>query len=95
MIKKYRKKPIVVEAIQFTGDNWQEIKEWMWNNGSRRYCTERVDEKGNVIAIILKTPEGYMEAIKGDYIIKGVAGEFYPCKPGIFEATYEEVKDEA
>ncbi len=91
MIKKYRKKPVVIEAIQFTGDNWGEIQEWMYQSGSKRFKTCGVDKDGEVITIIIKTLEGEMTANIGDYIIKGVNGEFYPCKPDIFEKTYEEV----
>ena len=70
---KYRKKPVVIEAIQFTGDNCEEIKEF----GAY---------------IVIKTLEGKMIALPGDWIIKGVKGEFYPCKPDIFEKTYELVE---
>jgi len=90
--KLYRKKPIIIEAMQFTGDNWQEIQNWMYKNKSKRFKTYQTDQKGALIGIIIKTSEGEMVASVGDYIIKGVKGEFYPCKPDIFEKTYEEVK---
>jgi len=80
LIKKYRKKPVVIDAIRWTGDNVQEIdqfvKQYWWNDGQ----------------LVLPTLEGEHVATVGDYIIKGVKGEFYPCKPDIFEATYEEVE---
>lgn len=77
---KFRKKPVVIEAVQYDGFNVQTIKEF--TNGQARYC-------GGVL--IIPTLEGDHEATKGDWIIRGVAGEFYPCKPDIFEATYEAV----
>ena len=89
-IKKYRKKPVIIEAIQFTGDNWQEIQEWMHRSGFHGFNAE-VDTEGNIVAAIIKTLEGEMIASIGDYIVKGIKGEFYPCKPDIFEETYEEV----
>jgi hypothetical protein len=76
---KWKKKPVVVEAVRFNGDNVEEIKEFVGDN---------------LVTIItgvysVKTLEGKMMVSKGDYVIKGVKGEFYPCKPDIFHATYE------
>lgn len=83
---KYRKKPVVIDAIQFvdTAERIGEIQEFMGG------ITIRVDysDKNNPIFKI-DTLEGVMAANVGDYIIKGVKGEFYPCKPDIFEQTYE------
>jgi hypothetical protein len=75
----FRKKPVVIEAIQWAGDNREEIDKFMGE--SRRKVP------GNVLQIY--TLEGIMDAAVGDYIIKGIKGEFYPCKPDIFELTYE------
>ena len=82
MVKKYVKKPVVIEAIQFTGDNIQELVDWI--DKSQLPC-------GDNTQLIITTLEGDMSARVSDYIIKGVKGEFYPCKPDIFELTYEEV----
>lgn len=91
---KYRKKPVVIEAIQFNGENAYEIYEFMGNPVTlhTRQDHERWDNftqylKEEGFKII--TLEGTMIAIVGDYIIKGVKGEFYPCKPDIFEQTYD------
>ena len=83
MIKKYRKKPVVIEAIQWTGNNHIEVAEFMF--GANVYIN---NPKGYVE---IEALEGKMYAEVNDYIIKGVKGEFYPCKPDIFEQTYEEV----
>ena len=83
-MKKYRKKPIVIDAIKYDGDNFNEIV----YNFPEITCGLW---KGK--ALDIKTLEGIMKAQPGDYIIKGVKGEFYPCKPDIFEMTYEEVKE--
>ena len=88
MIKKYRKRPVVIEAIRFE-DNAVEIKQFAAN-----YNVEvefEYDENKNVIGILIPTLEGVMRANPGDYIIKGIRNEFYPCKPDVFEKTYEEV----
>ena len=77
MVKKYRKKPVVVDAIQWTGDNISEIMKWVGDNAYFRDT------------LYIKTLEGVHRASVGDYIIKGIKGEFYPCKPDIFEKTYE------
>ena len=79
MTKRYRKKPIVIEAGQYNGKNKVEVQLFMG-----RYLDETVR------GLKIPTLEGDMFASVGDYIIKGVNGEFYPCKPDIFEQTYEE-----
>ncbi len=81
---KYRKKPVEIEAIQFKGGNMAEINDLL------RCTNEMTFSKGTVK---IKTLEGTMTATKGDYIIKGVNGEFYPCKPDIFKKTYEKIGD--
>ena len=83
MIKKYVEKPIEVEAIQWTGDNTKEIQ--MFTKGHLFEC-----EHNNKLLII--TLEGDIHANIGDYIIKGINGEFYPCKADFFKKTYEEIK---
>lgn len=80
---KYRKKPVVIEAEQF--NNSADIHEFCGE-----CCREPVGE--DYMEII--TLEGIMKASKGDYIIQGVNGEFYPCKPDIFEKTYDKAVDE-
>ena len=85
---KYRKKPVVIEAIQFTRNNFEEIK-YFTNNKAHSFTTERTPNGKSYCTI--DTLEGDHIATEGDYIIKGVKGEFYPCKPDIFEQTYEMV----
>ena len=85
MIKKYVKKPIEVEAVQWTGDNTDEIEKF-----TNIACLLRERTVATKLRIV--TLEGRMDANLCDYIIKGVNDEFYPCKPDIFEKTYEEVK---
>lgn len=75
---KYRKKPVVIEAVQYTGQNFGEMDEFVGGDAELR--------DGQ---LFIATLEGEMRASLGDWIIKGVKGEFYPCKPEIFEATYE------
>ena len=82
MVKKYRKKPVIIEAIQWDGKNLSKIDKFMGGI---------VEIK--VITLVIHTLERDMEASIGDYIIKGVNGEFYPCKPDIFAKTYEEVTE--
>lgn len=89
---KYRKKPVVIDAVQWNGKNYEEIQEF--SNGLITYYEwVQHNESGvNKNMLSIKTLEGTMEAKIGDFIIKGVKGEFYPCKPDIFEATYEIVE---
>lgn len=81
---KFRKKPVVIEAVQYTGRNLEEIKTF---TGYSQIENDFLDN-----FLLIKTLEGEMRAMPNDWIIKGVKGEFYPCKPDIFEATYEVVE---
>lgn len=95
---KFRKKPVVIEAMQWlptdeTGgyNNADRVRDWMNMADPRvNWTTENYGAK---CTILIKTLEGTMEAKPGDWIIKGVQGEFYPCKPDIFEATYESYEE--
>lgn len=81
---KFRKKPVVIEAWQFT----EETKNQVFNNIT---CTKEPAEENGKPIIKIATLEGIMTARLGDWIIKGVAGEFYPCRDDIFKQTYEPV----
>lgn len=85
MVRKYRKKPICIEAVQFTRENWGEVVLFT-NNTAYKNLEWHIN---TVISCIIPTPEGFHVATENDYIIKGVYGEFYPCKPNIFKETYE------
>lgn len=86
-MKQYRKKPVTIEAVQFDGLNPTEIKDFVGENCEVEIYDNEVTPP--VARIVIHTLEGDMEVSKGDYVIKGVKGEFYPCKPNIFERTYE------
>ena len=87
---KYRKKPVVIEAIVFTRDNFEEVVEFTNGTAHSLRIERRPDGK---CTCIIPTLEGEHIANEGDYIIRGVKGEYYPCKPDIFKQTYEEVED--
>lgn len=84
---KYRKKPIIIDAIQFETNNeagaknMNDVVNWIEENGGKTYH--------NFTDIFIETLEGRMKAEVKDWIIQGINGEFYPCKPDIFEKTYE------
>lgn len=92
---KYRKIPVVVEAIQWTGENQREMFDFLTNyEKTDDYMSASgehfiIDHNAVKGGLVIKTLEGEHIASIGDYIIRGVAGEFYPCKPEIFEKTYE------
>lgn len=92
--RKFVKRPVVIEAIQYTGDNLDRIIAWVQPGIAKFLMPEgwwikQVEKHGEfVFHLMIPTPEGEHEARIGDYIIKGVAGEFYPCKPEIFAQTY-------
>ena len=83
MVKQYRKKPVVIEAVQFTGSNQAELTE---------FTKDAIHTKFDGTSYV-PTLEGDMQVVQGAYVIKGVQGEFYPCKPDIFELTYEAVEE--
>jgi len=89
---KYRKKPIVIEAVQLRWETWEEMCEFA-NVGSLKANRPSgiKDLPNNAIGLHIPTPEGLMTANENDYIIKGINGELYPCKPDIFEQTYEKL----
>lgn len=82
---KFRKKPVVIEAVQWTGDNREEMEKFIPNTILAKKNAEE--------ELAIGTLEGVMTASKNDWIIKGIHGEYYPCKPDIFEKTYEPVDD--
>ncbi len=92
-MKKFKKKPIVIEAIQLKWDAWSEVCDFVGVGklSDNKPCGFNLDGDPSKIGLYIPTLEGVMEANEGDWIIKGIQGEFYPCKPDIFEATYEEV----
>ena len=83
MIKQYRKKPVTIEAVQWTGENISEICEFTHKKKSDIFWIGH---------LCIETHDGVHLASIGDYIIKGVKGEFYPCKPDVFTQTYEDAE---
>lgn len=95
---KFVKKPVVIEAIQYTGTNLKEVLEFTgkhpswhkWFDSFESYQKYVDGDNGNFHIV---TPEGTMKASIGDWIIEGVSGEHYPCKPDIFKQTYQLVTE--
>jgi hypothetical protein len=96
---RYRKKPVEIDAVQLCWKNWSEVCDFLGDIISEKnpgrnveYYSDTCGEvAGPYIEITIPTLEGDMIAKHGDYIIKGVNGEFYPCKPDVFLKTYEVV----
>lgn len=89
---KYRKKSVVIEAVQYNGSNVCEIEEFVGKELRQTIvadCGYPAGATEPLVGLIIETLEGDMVASPLDYIIKGVKGEFYPCKPDVFELTYE------
>ena len=83
---KYRKKPVVIEAIQWTGKNYAELQEFTI------YDFYRKDVDFGTTDATIKTLEGEFRVAQFDWVIKGIKGEHYSCKPNIFKATYEKLQ---
>lgn len=79
-MSKYKKKAIVIDAVEFSGNNTKECLDFIGDNYDKTLNYPNI-----------KTLEGVMRVSIGDYIIKGIAGEFYPCKPNIFNKTYDKI----
>lgn len=98
--RKYRKKPVVIEAFKYDGDLTDEngsfyIPEWAINAYSKGVLFySSLDSNNPPCELFIKTLEGNMLVNVGDFIIKGINSELYPCKPDIFEKTYEPIKEE-
>lgn len=90
-MKKYRKKPVVIEAIELCRNFAEQAVDFVGTENVSDFNLGELYEDACYIEI--KTLEGVMTASEGDFIIKGVNGEFYPCKPDIFAKTYEEVAE--
>jgi hypothetical protein len=100
---KFRKKPVVIEAVQLRWDTWSEMCEHAGvgslSNGKPQGVAVNLDNQiveagdGRIALAIPTTLEGVMVGVGGDWIIRGVAGELYPCKPEMFAATYEPVEE--
>ena len=88
---QYRKKPVVIEAMRFFADHLVMAEVARWCGGRIDSEAKPSDRTDVAYWLDIPTLEGVMKASPGDYIIRGVQGEFYPCKPEIFEATYERV----
>ena len=86
-MQKFVKKPVVVEAIQYNGINITEIESFLVSKLPTVWSSVEDTQ------LIIPTLEGDMKVSKGDYIIKGIKGEFYPCKPDVFKSTYNVVED--
>lgn len=87
---KYRKKPVEVDAFIF---GYGDFPQWFWD-AIRDGVVTVFDADAPFIYADIKTLEGVMHAMNGEYIIRGVRGEIYPCKPDIFLETYEKVGEE-
>lgn len=87
---KFRKKPVVIEAVRWLGHNLDEVK--AFSPGGDCYWNGSLPVAPESGVLIVRTLEGQLAASFGDWIIRGVNGEFYPCKPDIFAKTYEVVE---
>lgn len=98
IIRQYRKKPVIVEAVQLNHLNVPDVARWIGEDKAKVNLESdeawKLGKAPPIFSVTICTLEGDMKAMPGDYIIKGVNGEFYPCKPDIFEKTYETVEQQ-
>lgn len=96
-VARFRKKPVVISAVQFQGRrDAQEVLEFFGHDFPRTASGAGIvigDDTSGEPRVLIQTLEGVMRADPGDWIIRGVSGEYYPCKPDIFDATYERVEE--
>ena len=91
--RSFRKKPVVIEAVELRRDNPGAVVGWINELGGEAFMRGGPGGGSRGGSVFIQTLEGRHRADTGDWIIKGVQGEFYPCKPDIFEATYEPAED--
>jgi hypothetical protein len=92
-MSRWRKKPVVIDAFRWTGGPDQKEDPVWINDAIRAGKVWFLNEGQSNVTLMIETLEGCMVAQQGDYVIRGVKGEIYPCKPDIFEATYDFVSD--
>ena len=97
IIRQYRKKPVIVEAVQLDNINVPSVVRWIGEDKAKMELESdeawKLGKAPPIFSVTICTLEGNMKALLGDYVIRGVNGEFYPCKPDIFAKTYEEVDE--
>jgi hypothetical protein len=86
----YRKKPVEIEAVLWTGENWNEVVEFVRATGKPEDFAKVVYDQSSHL-LLVSTLEGRVRCSMGDWLLRGVKGEYYPCRADIFEATYDEV----
>ena len=86
MVNRYKTKPVEIEALEWNGDNFKEVKEFTDNKAKMELLFSGKE------VLVVQTLEGDMAAAIGDFIIKGLRGEFYPCKPDVFHKKYEKIE---
>ena len=91
MMPAYRKKPVVIEAMEYDGTNHKAVRSWMGADALDVTVSKDAVTSGGTGEIYIQTLEGLMRASIGDFIIKGVKGEFYPCRSDIFWLTYDKI----
>lgn len=96
IIHQYRKRPVIIEAVQLNNINAPCVVRWIGEDKAKMNLESdeawKLGKAPPIFSITISTLEGDMKAMFGDYIIKGVGGEYYPCKPDIFEKTYEAIE---
>jgi hypothetical protein len=93
-MQKYQKKPVIIEACQYTYPATHSLKEWMGNSAGKESKARHLDAKGELEIFELEDGrDGRCKhvATEGDYIIQGLKGEFYACKPDIFNDSYQQI----
>ena len=91
MIQQFEKKPVIIDAVQYNNRNRDEIESFVGCELDQKLESETAYLAGKgapIFSIFIETSEGVMKAMPNDWIIKGIKGEFYPCKPDIFDLTY-------
>ena len=90
-VRRFRKRPVEIEAVQWTGDNWYYLREWTDNKFDVLYPDDRDEDPEATAQVFDELHSTWVLVYDNDWIIRGVKGEFYPCRDGVFRETYEEV----
>lgn len=88
--QKYRKRPVTIEAIQWTGENYEEIREWAWTGPDTEVAT--LDTEVSQLMVWNNQELQWINCPLTHWVIKGIAAEYYPCSDEVFQRTYESVE---
>lgn len=92
MIRRFKRRPSTVEAVQWSGDNYDEIRDWSWDGKTNMVAL--LDDEPGTLMVYISVEDQWVRVREGWWVVRGIAGEFYPCEHDVFVRSWEEVEEE-